>query len=515
MAISNYRMRIITVLTTCVMLFPFSGFGWEMEKNNPNIIFIFADDMGYGDLNCQNPYSMIPTPNLDHLASQGMRFTDAHTASSVCTPSRYGLLTGRYCWRTRLKSGVLWSWGKPLIEDHRLTIGGMLQKAGYHTACIGKWHLGWDWRTADDKPVDESNCTEIDYTMPIAEGPTTRGFDYYWGDDVISFPPFAYIKNDKLIKVPTVQKTPGDWGTGDGGAMTDDYRIENVLPDLTEKAIEYIHDRAKSERPFFLYFPLNAPHGPIAPSEEFQGSTKAGPYGDLVHQIDAVVGQLIEALEKEGVIDNTLIIFSSDNGSPARSGEGHCGEVGSFIERNGYSPNWPWRGLKADVWEAGHRVPFIVKWAGQVPAGHVSDEPICLTDFMATVADIIGVDLPENAAEDSYSLLPILKGEKLNKPLREAIIHHSGNGLFAVRQGEWKLILGLGAGGFSGKWIKSETGQLYDLKKDPEEKNNVYSKHPELVKKMTALLEQYKETGRSAPVACMNSSTKPDADDDK
>ena len=379
----------------------------------------------------------------------------------------------------------------------------MLQEAGYHTACIGKWHLGWDWRTSGGEVVNNSNCMEIDYTVPIADGPTTRGFDYYWGDDVISFPPFAYIKNNKLIKVPTVQKIPGDWGTGDGGAMTDDYRIENVLPDLTKKAIEYIHDRAKSETPFFLYFPLNAPHGPIAPSEEFQGSTKAGPYGDLVHQIDAVVGQIMEALEKTDMLDETLVVFSSDNGSPARSGEGHCGEIGSFIERNGYSPNWPWRGLKSDAWEAGHRVPFLVQWPDHVPAGSVSGELVCLTDFMATVAAIVGEDLPENAGEDSYNLLSILKGAKLDNPIREAVIHHSGNGLFCVRQGNWKLILGLGAGGFSGRIREPEIGepdgQLYNLQEDPEEKINAYSQYPEIVQNLTNLLDHYNETGRSTP----------------
>ena len=207
--IRNYGMRINTALTVCVMLFLSSCIYSKKEKNDPNIIFILADDMGYGDLNCQNPKSIIPTPNLDLMAKQGIRFTDAHTASSVCTPSRYGLLTGRYCWRTRLKKGVLWSWGSPLINANRLTVAKMLQQAGYHTACIGKWHLGWNWRTADGEAVNNSNSMKIDYTMPIADGPTTRGFDYYWGDDVISFPPFAYIKNNKLIKVPTVQKIPG------------------------------------------------------------------------------------------------------------------------------------------------------------------------------------------------------------------------------------------------------------------------------------------------------------------
>jgi len=472
------------------------------SRKYPNVIFILADDMGYGDLACQNPQSKIPTPNLDRLAREGMRFTDAHSPSAVCSPTRYGILTGRYCWRSRLKRGVLGPWDKPLIEEGRVTVAQLLRDAGYRTACIGKWHLGWNWPTRDGEQLDSrSTGTSVDFTKPIGGGPTTVGFDYYFGDDVPNYPPYCFIENDRSVGIPTEMKPNSMFGHR--GVMLEGWKLESVMPTLTKKAVEYVerHTKDPEGRPFFLYFPLTAPHTPIAPVEEFRGKSQAGAYGDYVVQVDDSVGEILRALDRSGAADNTLVIFTSDNGSPGRDGTDMSGRINS-VRRYGHNPSRPWRGIKADAWDGGHRVPFIARWPAHIPAGQVSTELICQVDFMATVAAILGEALPANAGEDSYNLLPVLEGEKLEQPIREAVIHHSGQGLFCVRQGRWKLILGLGAGGFSGPILKPKPGepkgQLYDLQSDPGEKRNLYDEHPEIVQKLTELLERYKRTGRSA-----------------
>jgi arylsulfatase A len=479
-------------------------FTWADEgKNYPNIVFILADDMGYGDLNCQNSESKIPTPNLDKLAEQGIRFTDAHSPSAVCTPTRYSILTGRYCWRSRLKKGVLWSWDKPLIEDGRLTVAQMLKDHGYNTACVGKWHLGWDWPTTDGKSAKVGKGRNVDFNKPIGGGPTTVGFDYYFGDDVPNFPPYCFIKNDKTVGIPSETKPDSMFGAP--GPMQKGWKLENVMPAITQKAVQFIETCTKKtkQKPFFLHFTLTAPHTPIAPAGEFLGKSQAGRYGDYVYQVDHTVGEVLRALEHQGVAENTLVIFTSDNGSPGRDGTDMSGNTNS-VRKFGHNPSRPWRGIKADAWDGGHRVPFIARWPQCIPAGRTSDELICHVDFMATVTAILGKRLPGGAAEDSHNLLPILEGKKMDKPIREAVIHHSGAGLFCVRQGKWKLILGLGAGGFSGGIRKPEEGepdgQLYDLTGDPKEEKNVYAQHPEIVEKLTRLLEQYKRTGRSVPV---------------
>ncbi len=479
-------------------------FAWSDDGNNkPNIVLILADDMGYGDLNCQNPESKIPTPNLDKLAQQGIRFTDAHSPSAVCTPTRYSILTGRYCWRSRLKKGVLWVWDKPLIEDGRLTVAQMLKDHGYNTACIGKWHLGWEWPTTDGKSAKAGKGRNVDFTKPIGSGPITVGFDYYFGDDVPNFPPYCFIENDRTVGIPAESKPHGMFGIP--GPMLKGWKLENVMPTITRKAVEYIEKCTKDcqRKPFFLYFSLTAPHTPIAPTSEFIGKSKAGRYGDYVYQVDHTVGEVLRALERQGVAENTLVIFTSDNGSPGRDGTNMRGGTNS-VRKYGHNPSRPWRGIKADAWDGGHRVPFIARWPGRIPAGQTCNELICHVDFMATVAAILGEKLPDGTAGDSYNLLPVLEGKKQDKPIREAVIHHSGAGLFCVRQGKWKLILGLGAGGFSGGIRKPKegepAGQLYDLAADPKEEKNVYAQHPEVVKKMARLLEQYKKTGRSAPM---------------
>ena len=486
----------------------------QVTSEKPNIILIMADDMGYGDVSCQNPESKIPTPNLDRLATEGTRFTDAHSPSAVCTPTRYGILTGRYCWRSRLKRGVLWCWDSPLIEPDRLTVGRHLQQHGYGTACIGKWHLGWDWPTTDGEPPigvgqtrQEDSGANVDFTKPIANGPTTRGFDYYFGTAVPNFPPYCFIENDRTVGIPTQPKADSMFGCP--GPMLEGWDLEEILPGLETKAVEYIRAKGGQSsndafgqtqgQPFFLYMPLTAPHTPIAPAEAFKGKSQAGAYGDFVHQIDHLVGQVMQALEDIGAAENTLLIFTSDNGSPGRDGTNMNGAINS-VRQYGHNPSYIYRGIKADVWDGGHRIPFIARWPRHIPSRRVSEETICLVDFMATVAGILGTALPEAAAEDSYNLLPALAGDELAQPIREATVHHSGNGMFAIRQGKWKLVLGRGSGGWSGTGEPADPpGQLYDMEIDATEERNLYPEHSEVVEHLTQLLERYQQTGRSVP----------------
>ncbi|HIN80749.1 MAG TPA: hypothetical protein EYN00_06710 [Planctomycetes bacterium] len=475
-----------------------------------NIVIVLADDLGYGDPGCYNDQSKIPTPNIDRLAAEGLRFTDAHTPSSVCSPTRYGLLTGRYAWRTKLKRSVLWPWSLPLIEQDRLTLPAMLQQHGYHTACIGKWHLGWDWPIdADGHVSDEFDGVAIAankrvplgkrvaFSRPIASGPTSRGFNYYFGDDVPNFPPRCFIENDHTVGIPSVDKPKGMFGH-DGPTLAG-WDLSVVLPTLAQKAAAYIEQRAKHpEQPFFLYVPLTAPHTPIAPSPHFTGKSEAGLYGDFVNEVDWVLGQVLSALDRTGAAERTLVIFTSDNGSPQRNGVGMSGPTGS-VKAFGHDPSRPWRGMKADAWEAGHRVPFIVRWPGRAPAGETSDEPIILTDLMRTFASLVGHPLPADSAEDSFDILGALEGKRLHHPVHDHLVHHSGNGVFAIRRGPFKLILGKGSGGFTRFKPAADAprGQLYNLDDDPGEMNNLYNDKPEVVEKLSELLKQVRNSGNS------------------
>ena len=484
----------------------------ERRALQPNIVFILADDMGYGDARCYNPESKVPTPNIDQLAAQGMRFTDAHSPSSVCTPTRYAFLTGRYAWRTGLKNSVLWPWDPPLIEDERVTIPEMLRatRAQYATAAIGKWHLGWVWPSKDGKPIKqtirqiargerEALAQRIDFTKPVTGGPLDHGFDRYFGDDVPNFPPYTFFDDDRIVEQPT-DKKPG-WMFGWAGPMAPDWDLVAVQPAITEKAIEYIKSREDRGEPFFLYMPLNIPHTPIVPNKPYQGKSEAGRYGDFVYQVDAIVGRVLQALEEADLADNTIVIFTSDNGSPARSGENDNGATHSVTKETGHVPNAPWRGLKADIWEAGHRVPHIVRWPGVVKPGTTSDQIVCHVDWYATFAEIHGMKLADDQAEDSFSMLPILRGE--DRPIRHTLVHHSANGTFAIRVGDWKLIEGnLGSGGFSrpnrvAPKPDGPQGQLYNLKDDPKEANNLWIDEPERVKAMQAELDAIRDSGRS------------------
>ena len=312
------------------------------NKQAPNIVIILADDLGYGDPTCYNPDSKIPTPNIDKLASEGLQFTDAHSASAVCTPTRYSILTGRYCWRTRLKKSVLWAWDEPLINKNRLTLPEMLKEKGYQTAAIGKWHLGWEWPTSDTLDVKKQNGENIDYKLAIKGGPLAHGFDYYFGDDVPNFPPYTFIENEKVVEIPTIDKPNHLFGSK--GKMTKNWKLEDVMPTITQKSVDYIDEASKQAEPFFLYFALTAPHTPIAPLTKFKGKSKAGPYGDFVYEVDWCVGQVMNALKENGVDENTLVIFTSDNGSPARNDKNWSGPTQSVVSGLRTQPKWSLQG---------------------------------------------------------------------------------------------------------------------------------------------------------------------------
>ncbi|NWK55867.1 arylsulfatase [Verrucomicrobiaceae bacterium N1E253] len=455
----------------------------------PNIVFILADDLGTGDLGCYNKDSKIPTPRLDQLADEGMRFTDAHSNSSVCTPTRYGVLTGRYCWRSRLKRGVLMGYSPALIEEGRETVASLLKKQGYTTACIGKWHLGMNMARSVN-----NGKKGWDYQAPIHRGPNAVGFDYFLGIAAsLDMPPYTLIENDRFVSAASestkASSYPNYWR---GGAIAKDFKHEDYLPLVGKQASAFI-SKQSADKPFFLYLPLPAPHKPVVPTKAFQGKTKATEYGDFVHQMDHVIGQVVDALKSKKLFANTLLIVTSDNASFAANEK-------YGVLQTGHSPNHIYRGQKTDIYEGGHRVPWIATWPAKVKAGSTTDQVVCTTDLLATCAEITSSSVAENAGEDSYSLLPILIGKQGKEPLREATIHHSSSGMFAIRKGKWKLIVGRGSGGRTqiDKAIKDKI-QLYDMEKDIRETSNVYQDFPEVVKELSSLLDDYRTSGRSVP----------------
>jgi len=461
----------------------------------PNIIYILADDMGYGDVSCLNEDSKIHTVHLDGLAADGIIFSDAHASSAVCTPSRYSLLTGRYNWRSRLKRGVLWGYDSALIEPDRMTVASLLKEHGYTTGCVGKWHLGWTWRRNSDVEDD------IDYSQPIEDGPRSVGFDYFFGiSGSLDMPPYIYVENDKPTAIPDriIPQSEGKafWREG---PIAPDFKHEEVLPCFTQKALSWIEQSAEQGTPFFLYFSLPAPHTPILPAPEFCGKSGTNAYGDFCLQVDDVVGRIVSTLDRLGQSENTIIMFASDNG---------CSPTADFEELAavGHNPNYVFRGHKADIYEGGHRIPLIVRWPGRIRPGSVTDETVCLVDLLATCADILGVELPDNAGEDSVSNLPIWDGSSLDASVREATVHHSFNGSFSIRKGKWKLEMCPGSGGWSyprpGKECEGLPPiQLYNLSTDIGERRNVYDAHPMVVNELKSLLTRYVENGRSTPGA--------------
>lgn len=475
------------------LLAALSGSIWgATAADTPNIVCILCDDLGYGDVRCFNPNGKIPTPHMDRIAREGMMFTDAHSGSAVCTPTRYGILTGRYAWRSQLKQGVLGGFSPPLIEPGRPTVASFLKEAGYATACIGKWHLGMDWPHTGGGKGESA----IDYTRPIRGGPVALGFDRYFGISAsLDMPPFVFIEDDHVTARPTVEK---EWVRK--GPAAPDFEAIDVLPTLTGRAVDYINRQstpAKEGKPFFLYLPLASPHTPILPTKEWQGKSGLNAYSDFVMQTDATVGALLDALDRNGLTSGTLVVLTSDNG---------CSPEAKIpmLRAKGHDPSAGFRGAKADIFEGGHRIPFIARWPGRVKPGTRSDRTVCLTDLFATYAAILGRKLPDHAAVDSVSLLPMLLGD-VSAPPREAVVHHSINGSFSIRQGKWKLILCPDSGGWSAPKPDSPAAaklpavQLHDLDADPAETHNVEAEHPEIAARLIALLEKYAADGRSTP----------------
>ncbi len=485
--ILNYFVKFM-LTTVFINVFFFHAVSNQSKTQKPNIIYILADDLGYGDVQCLNPErGKIATPYLDKMASEGMVFSDAHSSSSVCTPTRYGILTGRYNWRTKLQHGVLWGFSEPLIASNRSTVADLMKQNGYTTACFGKWHLGMTMPTTNGiLPVGRRpKELNIVWDDKIKDGPVDRGFDYYFGISAsLDMAPYIYIENDHFI---------GEIEEGDETITEKDFKRIDVLPEICSRAVDYI-GKQKQDKPFFAYVALTSPHTPILPGTDWQGKSGLGKYGDFVMQTDWVVGQILKAVDDAGFGENTLVIFTSDNG---------CSKAANIkdLQEQGHYPSAQYRGSKADIWDGGHRIPFIVRWPANVKAGASSNQLICLTDLMSTCADITGSKLPDNAGEDSFSFLPALNG-KASGSNRLGVVHHSIDGYFAFRQGKWKLVLAKGSGGWTSPKEKevpegSPIAQLYNMEKDPGETTNLYSSHSDVVKRLLEQLKSDIKRGRS------------------
>jgi arylsulfatase A-like enzyme len=457
----------------------------------PNIVIILADDMGMGDVGAYNPASKIPTPGLDKLAASGLRFTDAHSPSAVCTPTRYGLLTGRYSWRSSLKKGVLKGYSPLLIDPARSTIASMLREKGYATAAIGKWHLGLG--------IDEVT----DYSKPLSPGPNDVGFDYFFGIPAsLDMPPYTFVENERLLTSfdgdevgDSERRKLGGEGYWHAGPIARGFAHEDVLPQIADRSVAYIREQANSEnpKPFFLYVPLSAPHTPWMPTPEFIGRSDVGYYGDFVVQVDDTVGRIVDALGETGVAGRTMVVFASDNGARW---------VPEDTAQWDHAANMQFRGQKADIHEGGHRVPMIAAWPGQIPPNAESSYLTSLTDLYATCADVAGVEPGPADGEDSKSILPALLGDTRER--QGAVVHHSSRGVFAIRDGDWKLIEGLGSGGFTKPAViepeeGGPAGQLYNLAEDPSETTNLYLDRPNVVEQLKQILDEIRKENGMQP----------------
>jgi arylsulfatase A len=480
------KSKIILLLS---LFLAFAGFA------KPNVIVVMADDLGIGDVSPTNPNCKIKTPRLQKMADEGITLLDAHTPSSVCTPTRYGLLTGRYNWRSRLARGVLSGTSKHLIPAERPTLGHLMRKAGYHTAMVGKWHLGWDWAKDGKK---------IDFTQPVKNGPDINGFDQYYGHcGSLDMSPYVWVDTGRVTAQPDreegVTKGQDRYGWYRKGPMGSDFQIAEVLPHLFDKSIAYVKERAdsaKAGKPFFLYLPLPAPHTPIVPVPPFKGASGLNPYADFVMQMDHHMGQLLDTLKASGLDKDTLVIFTSDNG---------CSPEGNFdlLKEKGHDPSAGYRGHKADIYEGGHRVPFIARWPEEIAAGGSSKALACLTDIYSTLEAIAGQERQALGGEDGFNLLPVFKGGASSG--RSSLISHSIGGSFAIRQGNWKLCLAAGSGGWSAPREKEAKKQglpklqLFNLDDDRGEQTNLADSQPEKVASLLRLLEGQVKNGRCTP----------------
>lgn len=508
-----------------------------MTRRQPNILYILADDLGQGDVSCFNPQSRFTTENMDRLAREGMRFTDSHSTSALCTPSRYGVMTGRFNWRSALKRSVLPGDSQALIEKDRLTVPRLLHDCGYRTAVVGKWHLGLDWQLResgndfegfdidpDQHPEPENRYgrsgnfdpqfnyevegLDIDYEQPVSFGPNDMGFDYSFITAAsLDQPPFVYIENGQAQGIPTVfggdqfeldRRTDSQQRQIQKGPMVEGYDIHQVAPDFQAKALAVLDDMLSADQPWFLYVPSHLVHGPIIPNAAWQGRSGVGAYGDFVLQFDDYVGQLVNRIDEAGAADDTIVIVTSDNGASGVAGLPN-------LRAQGHDPSNGWRGHKTDIWEGGHREPHIVRWPGEIESGSTNSNMISHSDLFATLADVLELDFPDEAAEDSISNLPLWTGA--DEPVRTDVVSHSGGGGFALRQGEWKLAFTTTGDGMDaafeaargGDATRYEPAQLYHLSDDPAEANNVIDEHPERVRQMQAVLEDHITRGRSTP----------------
>ena len=481
-------------------------FLYGQVPKHPNVIILYADDMGVGDVSYGIQDAKIQTSNIDRLASQGMTFSDGHSSSGICSPSRFAMLTGQHHWRRF--HGIATAFAPSFFRKGEFTIGRMLQKQGYQTGCFGKWHLGWDWDAIRKENVakKDPSAESYDWTKRFPNGPVDQGFDYYFGDGTINFPPYCWIENDRFLTIPTKPVIKSQPLAGGGnfrkGPMAESWNPYNVLPTITEKAVQWIESQ-RDDQPFFAYLAFNSPHYPIVPNKEFHGKSKAGFYGDFVIETDAMVGKVLDALEKKGIADNTLVIFTADNGA----------ETHAFkrLEEFDQWSSGKFRGVKRDVFEGGHRVPFIVKWPGKVAPGSTSDEVVSQVDFAATFAEITEYTIDNKDAVDSYSLVPVLTGADYEKPLRVATVQNTRkNGPYALRQGDWVYLNN--PSGASQKepahylkrfdleaFPKAYPGLLFNLKEDPRQSKNLYNQRPEKVAAMDKLLKRYLDGERCAP----------------
>ncbi len=510
-----YRQNVCrTILSVLLILVSFAAVA-PAAGPKPNIVYILCDDLGYGDVGCLNPDGKIATPRMDAVAREGMTFTDAHSGSAVCTPTRYGVLTGRYAWRSKLQSGVLGGLSPALIEPGRMTVASLLKQNGYHTACVGKWHLGLDWVKQSGKDVNELNIespqqvNNVDFSKPFANGPLAHGFDEYFGISAsLDMVPYTFLRNDRVEVLPTTEKAFAMMQGREGGKTrlgpaAAEFEDHHVLPALTRETIRIIESQAaaaKAGKPFFIYVPLASPHTPICPTPPWQGKSGLNPYADFVMETDDCIGQMVDAIDKAGLKDNTLVIVTSDNG---------CSPQAKYEEllEKGHNPSHVFRGHKADIFEGGHRVPFLVRWPAKVKAGTTTDQLVWLGDLMATAAEIVGVKLPDSAGEDSVSILPVLEG-RATRPIHEAVVHHSINGSFAIRQGPWKLAVCPDSGGWSFPRPNNKEAskdlprrQLFNLQAEIDEQTNLEADQSELIDRLQALLEKYVAEGRSTPGA--------------